>query len=149
MPTALKKLAAAAASIGSPPVARERVAALLPMAEPEGKPDWYGEACEKQQLDVCMVTAAKLVNEESKTSDPPPQDPAKISKKEFHEGLMDSLANPVAISKGGRQRVNDVQLDVYLGVVEGPAKAGHHHTGLKFYQQKRRFFLGHLGAPEA
>ena len=45
MPTVLKKPAAAAASIGSPPVARERVAALLPMAEPEGKPDWYGEAC--------------------------------------------------------------------------------------------------------
>lgn len=117
----------------------KRPAAAVANVEQEGKPLWYGEADAQKQLEVYLVTAAKLVNDEDEDSDPPLKDPAKITKKQFREALFDSLANPVAAAKRGRPRQKQAELDIYIGVMEGPAKAGHHHAGLKFYNQKHTF----------
>ena len=111
---------------------------MLPAAPPTARPDWYTEPDDKAQLMVYLVTAAKLVNEEDLEADPPLRDPAMIGKGEFHAAVVDSLANPVSIGPG-RKRSKEVELDTYLGVMEGPAAAGHHHAGLRFHKQKHSY----------
>ena len=133
----MKKPAAASrgSQSGRPeaPAPAPAVGVMLPAAPPTAPPDWYTEPDDKAQLMVYLVTAAKLVNEEDLEADPPLRDPAMIGKGEFHAAVVDSLANPVSIGPG-RKRSKEVELDTYLGVMEGPAAAGHHHAGLRFHK---------------
>ena len=127
-----------AAACTEPSLQAGTIAGVLPEASPAAKPDWYDAADDKAQLAVYLVTAAKLVNEEDLQSSPPLRDPARISKQEFHKAVIDSLANPVACGVG-RRRTKETELDTYIGVMEGPAGAGHHHAGLRFHKQKHSF----------
>ena len=80
------------------------VEVLLPEVQQGYKPEWFDQPDEKAQLTNYLVTAAKLVNDEDLQSDPPLRDPARISKQEFHDALMDCLADPVAAVGAGRPR---------------------------------------------
>ena len=118
-------------------------AATLPIAE---KPEWYGEADPTVQIEVFLVTAAKLVNaedcpEEGGEGEPPPlRDPATISKVEFREALQDSIAQPIYThGRGGRPPSRTLELDVYVGVKEGKSGEQHHHAALKLFAAKHRF----------
>ena len=134
MPVVLKRPASASVQAGS------SVVVTLPVAQAASKPEWYSSGDGKVQLPIYLVTAAKLVNAEDVVSEPPLRDPAKIAKQQFHDALMNSLANPVvASSKGGRPRVIAVELDTYIGVMEGTEGSQHHHAGLRFNQQKQSF----------
>jgi len=115
------------------------VEVLLPEVQQGYKPEWFDQPDEKAQLTNYLVTAAKLVNDEDLQSDPPLRDPARISKQEFHDALMDCLADPVAAVGAGRPRKVKAELDTYFGVKEGPEAAGHHHAGLRFNNQKHAF----------
>ena len=73
-----------------------------------------------------LVTAAELVNDEDQTKkngdeEPPPlKDPCTISKPEFRVALMDSIANPMYDhSRGGRPPTRTLEVDIYIGVIEG------------------------------
>ena len=136
MRTMKKPAAACRRSQAAPPADVDD--AMLPLVEQARRPDWYTEPDNKVQLMVYLVTAAKLVNEEDCEADPPLRDPANITKQEFHEAVMDSLANPICVG-AGRKRSKPVELDTYLGVIEGLAAAGHHHAGLRFHKQKHSF----------
>ena len=89
-------------------------------------PEWYGVADVEAQKQVFLVTAAKLVNEEDRVekdmeqSPPSLKDPATISKREFRIALQDSIARPIYDrSRGGRPPSRQLEVDVYVGVVEG------------------------------
>jgi len=117
IPLAVKKRPAAAKPKGAP----QAVPVNLPSAVPEiaPKPEWHDAADKKASLMNCLVTAAKLVNDEDAVADPPLKDPADISKADFQKALLDSLANPMYEKCGVRPRTRQVALDVYVGVKEG------------------------------
>ena len=109
-------------------------------------PDWYGESNEESQNQVYLVTAAKLVNEKEQVehvgeqAPPPLKDPASISKLEFRTALQDSIANPIRDRKrGGRPSTRTLELDVYMGVMEGELGKQHHHAALKLFDANHRF----------
>ena len=109
-------------------------------------PDWYGEANAESQTQVFLVTAAKLVNEEDQTEnvedeEPPPlRNPSTITKLEFRTALQDAIANPMYEHKrGGRPPTRKLELDVYVGVMEGNLGEKHHHAALKLFEGNHRF----------
>ena len=116
------------------------------LAEESVLPDWYGEADEDVQRGVYLVTAAKLVNAKDPVQDAGEQplialrDPSTISKKQFREALQDSIANPIyEHKKGGRPSTLALELDVYVGVMEGKPGEQHHHAAVKLFEAARRF----------
>ena len=143
----VRKRPAAAGWPQQPPC--KRPAAAVPQPESEGKaesPAWYGEADGLAQNQVFLVTAAKLVNEENKDEGtggqmlPPLKDPSTITKVQFRAALQDSIANPVYDQKnGGRPPTRSLELDVYVGVVEGKTGEEHHHAALKLFAANHRF----------
>jgi len=133
------KRPAAAMSVMKRPAAAppKKSTPVLELPVVSARPDWYNEADDKARLQNYLVTAAKLVNEEDTSADPPLRDPAKLTKEEFKEALFDSFANPIYGT--GRPRSRTVELDVYFGVVEGPVDSSHHHAGVSFYKQEHIF----------
>ena len=109
-------------------------------------PEWYGVADDEAQNQVFLVTAAKLVNEEDKVEmdgeqQPPPlKDPATITKLEFRKAIQDSVANPMYDrSRGGRPPTRCLEVDVYVGVMEGELEKQHHHAALSLFTGNHRF----------
>lgn len=90
---------------------------MLPLVQADSRPDWFDKAPDEYvQLHVYLVTAAKLVNDEDTVQDPPLKDPAELDKQQFHEALLDSLANPVSCPGRGRRKSAEVSLDIHKGV---------------------------------
>ena len=134
----------AAAALFEP--ARKRPSSNTPPALAPVLPDWYGESNEESQNQVYLVTAAKLVNEKEDVehaggdAPPPPKDPASISKMEFRKALQDSIANPIRDGRrGGRPPTRTLEIDVYVGAMEGELGRQHHQAALKLFDAKHRF----------
>ena len=115
-------------------------------AEEAVLPDWYGDSDEQSQLQVYLVTAAKLVDDNDHVENvgelkpPPLRDPATVSKLEFRTALQDNIANPIYEKKrGGRPPTRTLDLEVYVGVKEGEPEEQHHHAALKLFEAQHRF----------
>ena len=81
-------------------------------------PDREGESDPKAQVQIFLVTAAKLVNDRETSADaanvdddlPPLVDPASVSNADFRKAFQDR----------GRPPPRQLEIDVYAGVREGP-----------------------------
>ena len=75
-------------------------------------PDWEGESDPKAQVQIFLVTAAKLVNDRETSADaanvdddlPPLVDPASVSKADLRKAIQDSVKNPIQGEEKDRQR---------------------------------------------
>ena len=122
------------------------VAAPASIDPREEHPEWYNASDSKAQLQVFLVTAAKLVNDEEHASEdaadslPPLVDPCTLSKAAFHQAITDGLENPIyERSRGGRPPSRKIELDTYVGVAEGKAGEHHHHAVVKLFGVNHRF----------
>ena len=153
----VRKRPAAAAGVQQSACKRPAAAESQQLPAPSTKPpdmktelpDWYGEANAESQNQVFLVTAAKLVNEEDQTQNvedetpPPLRNPSTITKLEFRAALQDAIANPMYEHKrGGRPPTRKLELDVYVGVMEGELGEKHHHAALKLFEGNHRFPCG-------
>ena len=91
--------------------------------------DWEGGSDPKAQVEIFLVTAARLANDREGSADaakvdddlPPLVDPASIGKADFRKAIQDSVKNPIYDrSRGGRPPSHQLEIDVYVGVKEGP-----------------------------
>ena len=140
------KRPAAAALVQQPPCKRQAPGKSQQSPVPPPLPDWYGESNKESNNQVYLVTAAKLVNENDQielvgeNAPPPLKDPASISKLEFRTALQDSIANPIYDRRrGGRPPTRKLEVDVYVGVMEGETGQQHHHVALRLFDAKHRF----------
>ena len=111
-------------------------------------PDWDVEPDPKVQIQVFLVTAAKLVNDRDTPAEPDSSednipalvDPASISKAHFRKAIQDSGRNPIYDrSCGGRPPCRQLEIDVYFGVKEGATGQEHHHAVVKLFGAYHRF----------